>query len=98
MCRAMDRYFTLKLSIDRNALAGPYHVELSHTLPGSAAETAPAIGTADFDRTALLEHELMPLEYGRALTKQLFAAEAIRQRFIELEASAQTQGKFYVCR
>lgn len=85
-------YYTLTIAIHR--IAERYHVELSHSDPGSQAQVAPVRGAASFDRTALLQSEADHDRYGKALAAQLFADEAVRQRFVQVETAAQASGSF----
>jgi hypothetical protein len=51
-------------------------------------------GAASFDRAALLQNEVDHDQYGKALTAQVFADEAVRQRFVQVETAAQASGSF----
>jgi len=87
-----ERYFALDVAIHRQGES--YHLTLSHTDPGSQAQVAPLHGIATFDPEALLALELDRAAYGEALRGQLFAEEAVKQRFIQVETAAQATGSF----
>jgi len=87
-----DAYYTLNLAIHRAAES--YLLELSHTDPSSQAKVAPLRGAASFDLAALLAVQATPVEYGRELARQLFADEAIVQRFVQVETAAQASDQF----
>jgi hypothetical protein len=90
---AMDTaYYTLTIAIHR--VAESYHVELSHSDPGSQAQVAPVRGAASFDRSALLACEAIHEQYGKLLAEQLFADDAVKQRFVQVETAAQASGSF----
>lgn len=85
-------YYTLRISIHR--IAESCHVELSHSDPDSHAQVAPVRGVAKFDPAALLQHEATHEQYGKVLAEQLFADEAVKQRFVQVETAAQASGSF----
>jgi len=79
-------YFTLELEILGDA--GAYQVALSHTDPRSQAKSDPAVGSLSFEIAELRENQLLPDDYGAALSRQLFADDNIRERFGRVEAMA----------
>lgn len=85
-------YYTLTIAIHR--VAESYHVELSHSDPGSQAQVAPVRGAASFDRSALLACEATYEQYGKVLAAQLFGDDAVKQRFVQVETAAQASGSF----
>ncbi len=85
-------YLTLRISIHR--VAWRYQVELSHSDPRSQAQVAPLRGGAAIDATALLQLEVRPAEYGKALARQLFADAEVAQRFVQIETAAQAANSF----
>jgi hypothetical protein len=87
-----DRYYTLSVAIQR--LGDSYQLSLSHSDPDSQAEVAPVRGAAAFAPAELLPLLLLHAEYGRALTRQLFADPGVARRFLQVEAAAQASGCF----
>ena len=86
------KYFTLNISIHR--IAETYQVELSHSDPGSHAQVAPLRDAASFDLAQLRQLQQLHADYGRALARQLFASDAITERFVQVETAAQASGSF----
>ena len=87
-----DQYFTLSISIYR--VAESYALEVSHTDPASQAVVAPLRGAAAFDPGKLLPLQALPVDYGKALSAQLFSDKAIEERFVQVETAAQATSSF----
>jgi len=84
-----DDYHTVTIDIRR--LGETYAIVLRHDDPGSIGEEE-RHGTAVFGReelVRLLELQLRPEEYGRALAEQLFCDPQVAEGFVAAEAAAQ---------
>lgn len=89
----MDKkYYTLNISIHR--FGESYQLELTHTDPTSQAQVAPLRGAPSFDLTKLVALQSTYSQYGQALAGQLFADQAIKQRFVQVETAAQATSSF----
>jgi len=87
----MSAFADLELGLHRYE-AGSYAVELRFSQPGSDADTRLGQGSpiqANLDIAAL--KQLLPDEYGAALTKALFADEKLKIAFGQALASSQSQ-------
>lgn len=86
--------FTFTISIFRLEHEGQaghtYHLAASSGAPFDRAVSAPLRAEVQFDLTALRALEGRPEQYGKLLAGQLFAADKIERRFIEIEAAAQS--------
>ena len=85
-----DQHYILTLSVHR--VTELYHVEVTHRAPNSAAQVASVRGTAAIDLDALLLLELRADVYGRALSEQLFANEAVAERFNQVVGAVRASG------
>lgn len=82
-----SRFAELEIGVHRQGQA--YQAELRFDDAASEAELPPVRGLAPIDRQALLEHQLDPLAYGKALTQALFHDDAIHQFFDRAKTAAQ---------
>jgi hypothetical protein len=86
----MNEYADLEISLQRYE-ADAYNVEFRYSQPDSDADVRLSQGQpalARFDFNALLSLAYDPLEYGKALTRSLFADPAVQSAFAEARASA----------
>lgn len=91
----MQQSADLELSL-HHAEAGLYSVEFRFNLPNSEADTGLGQGSvvhAQIDPSAEVYHPLVfdPKEYGKALSKALFADEILKTAYLQAHASAQAQ-------
>lgn len=87
----MSEYADLELGLHRYE-AGAYTVELRFSLPGSDADTRLGQGQqilVNLDMQAL--SEMLPDEYGQALTDAVFASPELKNAFIQAVSGAQAQ-------
>lgn len=71
---------------------GVYGIQLRFVRPDSDAEIQPVEGRTRFDLDALRASTLDPAEYGKILTRDLFADPQIREKLGEARAVAEASG------
>ena len=93
----MSRYLTLRFELyhesDGHSQEEDYRAQLSIQDPRNQAGTSALRRPVNFD-LKLLREQVLPRDYGAALSRQLFADRELREAFERVERDAQVSGCF----